>query len=100
MYIYYFSTGSDVVTESNEHFSAWHRFLLLGALPSLAAAAVGFATLPESPRFLLAVGRDAEAIRVYQVNKTLVTYTSDCKYLLSLFYIKYNKFQSYDYHFC
>lgn len=73
MHIYYFSTGSDVVTESNEHFSAWHRFLLLGALPSLAAAAVGFATLPESPRYLLAVGRDAEAIRVYQVNKTLIT---------------------------
>lgn len=43
--------------------AAWRVFILLGSGWSLMAAAVMF-VLPESPKFLLAVGRPEEALRV------------------------------------
>jgi VNT family MFS transporter (synaptic vesicle glycoprotein 2) len=55
-----------VVIENKEHFSAWHQFLLVCSLPSLAAI-IGLVLLPESPRFLLEAGREVEAMMVYQV---------------------------------
>jgi VNT family MFS transporter (synaptic vesicle glycoprotein 2) len=60
------TTGEMVVLENKEHFSAWHRFLLLCCLPALCAT-VGLVFLPESPRYLVEVGRDVEAMMVYQV---------------------------------
>ncbi|XP_049807229.1 synaptic vesicle glycoprotein 2B-like [Schistocerca nitens] len=58
-------TGVDVVMENKEHFSAWHQFLLICALPSLAAI-IGLSFVPESPRYLLEAGREVEAMMVYQ----------------------------------
>lgn len=60
------TTGEMVVLENKEHFSAWHRFLLLCSLPALCST-VGLIFLPESPRYLVEVGRDVEAMMVYQV---------------------------------
>lgn len=60
------TTGQSVVTDSKEHFSAWHRFLLIVALP-IVAAIFGFLWLPESPRYLLECGREVESLAVYQV---------------------------------
>jgi hypothetical protein len=60
--------GIGVVIENKEHFSAWHQFLLLSSLPSLAAI-IGLVFLPESPRYLLEAGREVEAMMVYQVSK-------------------------------
>lgn len=59
-------TGQMVVLENKEHFSAWHRYLLLMALPTLGAI-LGLFWLPESPRFLLENGREVEALAIYQV---------------------------------
>ena len=60
------STGEMVVLENKEHFSAWHRFLLLCCLPALCAI-IGLIFLPESPRYLVEAGHDVEAMMVYQV---------------------------------
>lgn len=59
-------TGQMVMLENKEHFSAWHRFLLLVTLPTLAAL-FGFLWLPESPRYLLESGREVESLSIYQV---------------------------------
>lgn len=59
------STGEMVVLENKEHFSAWHRFLLLCCLPA-ACATIGLVFLPESPRYLVEAGHDVEAMMVYQ----------------------------------
>ncbi|KAK2577228.1 hypothetical protein KPH14_003374 [Odynerus spinipes] len=59
------TTGEMVVLENKEHFSAWHRFLLLCCLPALCST-VGLIFLPESPRYLVEAGRDVEAMMVYQ----------------------------------
>lgn len=59
------TTGEMVVLENKEHFSAWHRFLLLCCLPALCST-IGLIFLPESPRYLVEVGRDVEAMMVYQ----------------------------------
>ncbi|XP_012289216.1 synaptic vesicle glycoprotein 2B isoform X2 [Orussus abietinus] len=59
------TTGEMVVLENKEHFSAWHRFLLLCCLPALCAT-IGLVFLPESPRYLIEAGRDVEAMMVYQ----------------------------------
>ncbi|XP_046480590.1 synaptic vesicle glycoprotein 2B isoform X1 [Neodiprion pinetum] len=59
------TTGEMVVLENKEHFSAWHRFLLLCCLPALSAT-IGLVFLPESPRYLVEAGRDVEAMMVYQ----------------------------------
>ncbi|OAD55375.1 Synaptic vesicle glycoprotein 2B [Eufriesea mexicana] len=60
------TTGEMVVLENKEHFSAWHRFLLLCCLPALCST-VGLIFLPESPRYLVEAGRDVEAMMVYQL---------------------------------
>ncbi|XP_071442528.1 synaptic vesicle glycoprotein 2B-like isoform X1 [Hetaerina americana] len=59
-------TGLEVVEENSEHFSAWHRFLLVCSLPTLAAIVSLVVFLPESPRYLMEAGRDVEAMLVYQ----------------------------------
>ncbi|XP_034947522.1 synaptic vesicle glycoprotein 2B-like [Chelonus insularis] len=59
------TTGEMVVLENKEHFSAWHRFLLLCGLPAIVAT-VGLIFLPESPRYLIEAGHDVEAMMVYQ----------------------------------
>lgn len=59
------TTGEMVVLENKEHFSAWHRFLLLCCLPALCST-IGLIFLPESPRYLIEAGRDVEAMMVYQ----------------------------------
>jgi len=60
------TTGEMVVLENKEHFSAWHRFLLLCCLPAVCST-IGLIFLPESPRYLVEAGRDVEAMMVYQV---------------------------------
>ncbi|XP_076241960.1 synaptic vesicle glycoprotein 2B isoform X2 [Calliopsis andreniformis] len=59
------TTGEMVVLENKEHFSAWHRFLLLCCLPALCST-IGLIFIPESPRYLVEAGRDVEAMMVYQ----------------------------------
>lgn len=58
-------TGQQVMLENREHFSAWHRYLLLVTLPTVAAV-LGLFWLPESPRYLLECGREVEALAIYQ----------------------------------
>lgn len=58
-------TGQSVMLENKEHFSAWHRFLLWVTLPTVVAV-FGLFWLPESPRYLLEYGREAEALVIYQ----------------------------------
>lgn len=60
------TTGEMVVLENKEHFSAWHRFLLLCCLPAICST-FSLIFLPESPRYLVEAGRDVEAMMVYQV---------------------------------
>lgn len=59
------TTGEMVVLENKEHFSAWHRFLLLCCLPAICST-FSLIFLPESPRYLVEAGRDVEAMMVYQ----------------------------------
>lgn len=58
-------TGQKVVLENKEHFSAWHRYLLLNTLPTFASI-LGLFWLPESPRYLLENSREVEALTIYQ----------------------------------
>ncbi|KAM3956144.1 LOW QUALITY PROTEIN: synaptic vesicle glycoprotein 2C [Aphomia sociella] len=58
-------TGATTLIENKEHFSAWHRYLLLCTLPILASL-VSLIWTPESPRYLLEVGREVDAMMVYQ----------------------------------
>ncbi|XP_013136609.1 PREDICTED: synaptic vesicle glycoprotein 2C-like [Papilio polytes] len=58
-------TGVDALRENKEHFSAWHRYLLLCTLPILASL-VSLIWTQESPRYLLDVGREVDAMIVYQ----------------------------------
>ncbi|XP_032525194.2 synaptic vesicle glycoprotein 2A-like [Danaus plexippus] len=57
--------GHDALIENKEHFSAWHRYLLVCTIPILASL-VSLIWTPESPRYLLDVGRDVDAMMVYQ----------------------------------
>lgn len=59
------STGQEIMIENKEHFSAWHRYLLLGSLPTIFSL-FGLFWLSESPRWLLENGREVEALGVYQ----------------------------------
>lgn len=64
------TTGQMVIVENKEHFSAWHRYLLLMTIiPIISTIAICW--LPESPRFLLTSGKEVEALTTYQVNLTL-----------------------------
>ncbi|XP_072937645.1 synaptic vesicle glycoprotein 2C-like [Epargyreus clarus] len=58
-------TGAEALIENKEHFSAWHRYLLLCTLPILASL-ISLIWTPESPRYLLDVGREVDAMVVYQ----------------------------------
>ncbi|XP_059062580.1 synaptic vesicle glycoprotein 2C-like [Achroia grisella] len=58
-------TGASTLVENKEHFSAWHRYLLLCTLPILASL-ISMIWTPESPRYLLEVGREVDAMMVYQ----------------------------------
>ncbi|XP_064462331.1 synaptic vesicle glycoprotein 2C-like [Ornithodoros turicata] len=58
-------TGMVLLDLGRLHFSSWRLFLLVCAAPSLLSV-FGLMFLPESPRFLLEVGRDVEAMFVYQ----------------------------------
>lgn len=59
------ATGTETLIENKEHFSAWHRYLLLCTLPILASL-VTLIWTQESPRYLLEVGREVDAMMVYQ----------------------------------
>ncbi|XP_014217392.1 synaptic vesicle glycoprotein 2C-like isoform X2 [Copidosoma floridanum] len=78
------TTGEMVVLENKEHFSAWHRFLMFCCLPAFSAT-VGLIFLPESPRYLVEVGRDVEAMMVYQkiYKKNNAQRTAGAQYQLS-----------------
>lgn len=60
------STGQMIVIENKEHFSAWHRYLLLMTIIPIISTILLF-WLPESPRYLLASGNEVEALATYQV---------------------------------
>ncbi|KZS14116.1 putative Synaptic vesicle glycoprotein 2A [Daphnia magna] len=58
-------TGVMVVLDGQEHFSAWHIFLIVCAIPT-PLAVIGLLALPESPRILLQIGHESEALVIYQ----------------------------------
>ncbi|XP_076323195.1 synaptic vesicle glycoprotein 2C-like [Tachypleus tridentatus] len=58
-------TGLTILLSENVHFSSWRLFLVICVTPSVFSV-IGLMFLPESPRFLLEVGRNAEAMCVYQ----------------------------------
>lgn len=55
-----------VVLDGQQHFSSWHIFLIVCAIPT-PLAIIGLLSLPESPRILLAIGHEREALVIYQV---------------------------------
>ncbi|KAJ8976687.1 hypothetical protein NQ317_018200 [Molorchus minor] len=57
--------GADIVQDNREHWSSWHRFLILSILPTLACI-IGLVWASESPRYLLEASREVEALAVYQ----------------------------------
>ncbi|UYV61885.1 SV2A [Cordylochernes scorpioides] len=58
-------TGMSMLDMKKPHFSSWRVYLLAMALPVLLAAGA-LVFLPESPRFLMEVERDNEAVYIYQ----------------------------------
>ncbi|KAH8023299.1 hypothetical protein HPB51_011742 [Rhipicephalus microplus] len=58
-------TGATLLGLGRLHFSSWRVFLLVCSFPAVVSV-LGLAFLPESPRFLLEMGRDVEAMCVYQ----------------------------------
>lgn len=63
-------TGQSIVIENKEHFSAWHRYLLLTTIIPIISTIL-MCWLPESPRYLLANGNEVEALATYQVRKSV-----------------------------
>jgi len=59
------NTGLMVVLDGQQHFSMWHIFLIACAIPNVLAI-IGLLLLPESPRILLAIGHEREALVIYQ----------------------------------
>lgn len=59
-------SGQQIVVENKQHFSAWHRYLLLVSIIPIISTIL-LCWLPESPRFLLANGNEVEALATYQV---------------------------------
>ncbi|CAH2007800.1 unnamed protein product [Acanthoscelides obtectus] len=57
--------GADIVEDNSEHWSSWHKFLILSILPEVACI-VGLIWASESPRYLLEASREVEALAVYQ----------------------------------
>ncbi|XP_055920419.1 synaptic vesicle glycoprotein 2B-like [Eupeodes corollae] len=58
-------SGMQLMQELEEHFSGWHTYCLLMALPAIVVT-LGLLILNESPRWLLSRGKEAEALRIYQ----------------------------------
>lgn len=58
-------SGMQLMQELEEHFSGWHTYSLVMAMPAIIVV-VGLLILNESPRWLLSRGREAEALRIYQ----------------------------------
>ncbi|XP_017772502.1 PREDICTED: synaptic vesicle glycoprotein 2B-like [Nicrophorus vespilloides] len=71
------SDGAEVVLDNREHWSSWHRFLILNILPAIACI-IGLIWTSESPRYLLEASREVEALEVYQrlhrLNKSRTQY--------------------------
>ncbi|XP_031329329.1 synaptic vesicle glycoprotein 2B-like isoform X2 [Photinus pyralis] len=59
------SDGAEVVLDNREHWSSWHKCLILNILPTIACI-VGLVWASESPRYLLEASREVEALAVYQ----------------------------------
>ncbi|XP_075993909.1 synaptic vesicle glycoprotein 2C [Genypterus blacodes] len=49
------------------NFPSWRVFVVLCSVPSITSAVIFGTLLPESPKFLMEVGREKEAIHVFQV---------------------------------
>ncbi|KAJ3648424.1 hypothetical protein Zmor_020229 [Zophobas morio] len=57
--------GAEIVEDNREHWSSWHRFLILSILPTIGCI-IGLIWASESPRYLLEASREVEALAVYQ----------------------------------
>ena len=69
----YLTSGLMVVLDGQEHFSAWHIFMIVCAVPT-PLAVIGLLALPESPRILLQIGHEREALVIYQVGVSFYNY--------------------------
>lgn len=58
-------TGLDLLVEKQQYFGSWRVLTLVCTFPSMVAV-LGLAFVPESPRYFLEVGREMEALRIYQ----------------------------------
>ncbi|XP_015906329.1 synaptic vesicle glycoprotein 2C [Parasteatoda tepidariorum] len=58
-------SGATIMDTKRLHFGRWRKFLLICSIPAIISA-VGTTFLPESPRFLLEMGRNSEALYVYK----------------------------------
>lgn len=71
------TNGADIVLDNREHWSSWHRFLILSILPTITCI-IGLIWASESPRYLLEASREVEALEVYQrlhrLNKSRTQY--------------------------
>lgn len=71
------SDGSKIVADNREHWSSWHKFLILSILPTISCI-IGLIWTSESPRYLLEASREVEALEVYQrlhrLNKSRTQY--------------------------
>ncbi|CAH1110318.1 unnamed protein product [Psylliodes chrysocephalus] len=69
--------GAKIIQDNREHWSSWHRFLLLSIIPTISCI-IGLIWASESPRYLLEASREVEALAVYQrlhrLNKTRTQY--------------------------
>jgi MFS family permease len=59
------TSGAEIVEDNREHWSSWHRFLILSILPTIGCI-IGLIWASESPRYLLEASREVEALAVYQ----------------------------------
>lgn len=59
------TNGAETVLDNQEHWSSWHKFLLLSILPIILCL-IGLIWTSESPRYLLEASREVEALEVYQ----------------------------------
>lgn len=57
--------GAEIVEDNQEHWSSWHKFLIISILPTVVCI-VGLIWASESPRYLLEASREVEALAVYQ----------------------------------
>ncbi|XP_054722226.1 synaptic vesicle glycoprotein 2C-like [Uloborus diversus] len=58
-------SGATIMDAKRLHFGRWRKFLLICSIPAIISA-IGTTFLPESPRFLLEMGRGSEALYVYK----------------------------------